>query len=189
MTVVLADGSVIKARQLPGKCSAGYNLNGLFVGSEGTLGIVTEATLKLAVLPENYSVAVVPFSTIHDAVSAATNIIRKGVPVAALELMDETQMRIVNECGITRPRIWKEKTTLFLKFAGSKLMLEETIQKVEQITEYHGSEGFEFARDEQEQALLWSARKESLYSRLALRKDGEKMCKFSRIPIALLSSA
>ncbi|KAH1413754.1 hypothetical protein KXW40_003773 [Aspergillus fumigatus] len=175
LTVVLADGTVIKTRQRPRKCSAGYNLTGLFVGSEGTLGIVTEATLKLAVLPENYSVAVVPFNTIHDAVSAATKVIRKGIPVAALELMDETQMRIVNNSGVTRPRVWKESPTLFFKFAGSKAMLDETIQNVKQIVEAHGSEGFEFARDEQEQALLWSARKESLYSLLALRKDGEEM--------------
>ncbi|KAF7527968.1 hypothetical protein PCG10_001902 [Penicillium crustosum] len=175
LTVVLADGTVIKTRKRPRKSSAGYNLNGLFVGSEGTLGIVTEATLKLAVLPENYSVAVVPFNTIHDAVSAATKVIRRGVPVAALELMDETQMRIVNEGGVTRPRVWQEKPTLFFKFSGSKLMLEEAIQNVKQITEAYGSQGFEFARDEREQTLLWSARKESLYSLLALRKEGEEM--------------
>ena len=176
LTVVLADGSVIKTRQRPRKCSAGYNLNGLFVGSEGTLGIVTEATLKVAVLPENYSVAVVPFETIHDAVSAATTVIQKGIPVAALELMDEAQMRIVNDGGATRPRVWKEKPTLFMKFAGSKAVLNETIEKVQQVTGAHGSDGFEFARDEREQALLWSARKESLYSLLALRKEGEEMC-------------
>ncbi|CRL19608.1 FAD-linked oxidase-like, C-terminal [Penicillium camemberti] len=175
LTVVLADGTVIKTRKRPRKSSAGYNLNGLFVGSEGTLGIVTEATLKLAVLPENYSVAVVPFNTIHDAVSAATKVIRRGVPVAALELMDETQMRIVNEGGVTRPRVWQEKPTLFFKFSGSKLMLEEAIQNVKQITEAYDSQGFEFARDEREQTLLWSARKESLYSLLALRKEGEEM--------------
>ncbi|CAI7675499.1 unnamed protein product [Penicillium palitans] len=175
LTVVLADGTVIKTRKRPRKSSAGYNLNGLFVGSEGTLGIVTEATLKLAVLPKNYSVAVVPFDTIHDAVSAATKVIRRGVPVAALELMDETQMRIVNEGGVTRPRVWQEKPTLFFKFSGSKLMLEEAIQSVKQITEAYGSQGFEFARDEREQTLLWSARKESLYSLLALRKEGEEM--------------
>lgn len=180
LTVVLADGSVIKTRQRPRKSSAGYNLNGLFVGSEGTLGIVTEATLKLAVVPENYSVAVVPFNTIHDAVSAATHVIRKGIPVAAVELMDETQMRIVNEGGTTRPRVWKEKPTLFFKLAGSKVMLDEMIQRVKGITESHGSEDFEFARDEREQTLLWSARKESLYSLLALRKDGGEMCEYTQ---------
>ncbi|RDH24492.1 putative FAD linked oxidase [Aspergillus niger ATCC 13496] len=153
LTVVLVDGSVIKTCQRPRKCSAGYNVKGFFVGSKGTVGIVTEVTLKLAVLPENYSVAVVPYNTIFDAVSAATKVIRKGILVAALELMNETQMRIVNEGGVTRPR-----------FAGSKAMLDETIQDVKQITEAHSSEGFEFARNE-----------ESLYSLLALRKDGEEM--------------
>ncbi|PYH87302.1 D-lactate dehydrogenase [Aspergillus uvarum CBS 121591] len=150
-------------------------VNGLFVGSEGTLGIVTEATPKLAVLPKRYSVAVVPFPTIHNAVPAATAVIRTGVPVAALELMDETQMRIVNEGGMTRPRVWPEKPTLFFKFGGSNATLAETIGRVRQITEARRAEGFEFARDDREQALLWSARKESLYSLLALRKDGGKM--------------
>lgn len=105
LTVVLVDGSVIKTCQRPRKCSAGYNVKGFFVGSKGTVGIVTEVTLKLAVLPENYSVAVVPYNTIFDAVSAATKVIRKGILVAALELMNETQMRIVNEGGVTRPRV------------------------------------------------------------------------------------
>lgn len=105
LTVVLVDGSVIKTCQRPRKCSAGYNVKGFFVGSEGTVGIVTEVTLKLAVLPESYSVAVVPYNTIFDAVSAATKVIRKGILVAALELMNETQMRIVNEGGVTRPRV------------------------------------------------------------------------------------
>ncbi|RAH48657.1 FAD-binding oxidoreductase [Aspergillus brunneoviolaceus CBS 621.78] len=176
LTVVLADGTMVKTRQRPRTCSAGYNLTGLFVGSEGTLGIITEAALKLAVIPENYSVAVVPFNTIHDAVSAATKVIRRGIPVAALELMDG---------GITRPRVWKEKPTLFLKFAGSKLMLDETIQRVREITESHGSEDFEFAHTEHEQKLLWSARKESLYSLLALRKDGEELYQWRNTDVAV----
>lgn len=138
--------------------------------------------MKLAVLPEKYAVAVVPFDTIHDAVSAATKVIRNGLPVAALELMDEIQMRIVNDGGVTRPRVWKEKPTLFLKFSGSEIMLDETIRRVKHITDEHGSQDIEFARDEQEQALLWSARKESLYSLLALRKDGEEMFKILPVP-------
>lgn len=97
LTIVLADGSVVKTRRRPRKCSAGYNINGIIVGSEGTLGIVTEATLKLAPVPDYFSVAVVPFPNLRSAICGAASIIRKGVPVAAVELMDDVQMRIVNE--------------------------------------------------------------------------------------------
>ncbi|KAJ4172100.1 D-lactate ferricytochrome c oxidoreductase [Fusarium falciforme] len=164
MTVVLADGSVVKTRRRPRKCSAGYNLNGLIVGSEGTLGIVTEATLKLAAVPDHFSVAVVPFDDLRGAVSAAADIIRRGVQVAAVELMDETQMRIVNEGGATRPRVWKETPTLFLKFSGTKGTVDDNINTVREIMKPYSPLAFEFARDEHEQKMLWSARKESLYS-------------------------
>lgn len=177
LTVVLADGSVVKTRRRPRKCSAGYNLNGIFVGSEGTLGIVTEATLKLAFVPHHFSVAVVPFPTIRQAVSAAADVIRAGVPVAALELMDEVQMRIVNQGGATRPRVWQEKPTLFFKFSGTQTSVNDNISSVQRIVEPYSPDVFEFAKDKREQKLLWSARKESLYSLLAMRKEGEEMCK------------
>ncbi|RSL54559.1 hypothetical protein CEP53_007390 [Fusarium sp. AF-6] len=175
MTVVLADGSVVKTRRRPRKCSAGYNLNGLVVGSEGTLGIVTEATLKLAAVPDHFSVAVVPFEDLRGAVSAPADIIRRGVQVAAVELMDETQMRIVNEGGATRPRVWKETPTLFLQFSGTKGTVDDNTKTVREIMKPYSPLAFEFARDEHEQKMLWSARKESLYSLLAMREDGEEM--------------
>lgn len=177
VTIVLADGSVIKTRRRPRKCSAGYNLNGLIVGSEGTLGIVTEVTLKLAAVPQHCSVAVLPFPDIKSAVSAAAAVIRKGVPVAALELMDEVQMRVVNEGGATLPRVWKEVPTLFFKFSGTPRSVEDNIDSVRDITKDYTSSVFEFATNDQEQATLWSARKESLYSLLSLRKKGEELCK------------
>ncbi|KAL6885969.1 hypothetical protein GGI43DRAFT_278430 [Trichoderma evansii] len=173
LTVVLSDGKVIKTRRRPRKSSAGYNLNSLFVGSEGTLGIVTEATLKLAVLPEETSVAVVTFPSIRHAASAAASIMQAAIPMQCLEIMDEVQMRVVNLSKFTAPRVWVEKPTLFLKFAGTKGGVQEQIQLVEKITANHKGGNFEFAKDEQEQKLLWSARKESLWSMLSLRKEGE----------------
>ncbi|KEZ41360.1 hypothetical protein SAPIO_CDS7474 [Scedosporium apiospermum] len=175
LTVVLADGTVIKTRRRPRKSSAGYNLNGIFVGSEGTLGLVTEATLKLAVIPEDLSVAVVPFPSIRDAASAAAEVMQSGIPVAAMEIMDEVQMKVVNMGGATKPRTWKEQPTLFFKFAGTKSSVKENINQVQRIAKAHKGGNFEFAKDEQEQKLLWSARKESLWSMLALRKDGEEV--------------
>ena len=92
LTVVLADGRVIKTRRRPRKTSAGYNLTGLFVGAEGTLGMVTEITLKLAPIPKDTSVAVVSFRSIREAASAAQDLIRSGLPLAALEMMDDIQV-------------------------------------------------------------------------------------------------
>lgn len=175
LTVVLADGTIIKTKRRPRKTSAGYNLNGIFVGSEGTLGLVTEITLKLAVIPQEYSVAVVGFPTIRDAAAAAAGVMRAGIPVAAMEIMDEVQMRVVNLSGSTKPKIWKEVPTLFFKFSGTKAGVLENIGLVKNIARSHKGGEFEFAVTEKEQKLLWSARKESLWSMLALREDGEEV--------------
>lgn len=115
LTVVLADGSIIKTRHRPRKTSAGYNLNALFTGSEGTLGIITEATLKLAILPEKHSVAIATFPSVRAATDAASAMIRKGVDLAAIELMDDVQMRVVNMSGGAGGKKWEEAATLFLK--------------------------------------------------------------------------
>ncbi|GKU00079.1 d-lactate dehydrogenase [Fusarium langsethiae] len=173
LTVVLSDGRIIKTRRRPRKSSAGYNLNSLFVGSEGTLGIVTEATLKLASIPEQYSVAVVTFPTIRDAASAAAGVMQASVPVAAMEIMDEVQMRVINLGGATKPRVWKESPTLFFKFSGTKEGVKDNISRVKKIAAANKGGNFEFARDTAEQQLLWSARKESLWSMLSLRKEGD----------------
>lgn len=179
LTVVLSDGRVIKTRRRPRKSSAGYNLNSLFVGSEGTLGLVTEATLKLATVPQNYAVAVVGFPSIRDAASAAASVMQQGIPIAAMEILDEVQMRVINLSGMTKPRIWKEKPTLFFKFAGTEAGVKECIEQVQTLADRNGGSNFEFAKDAQEQKLLWSARKESLWSMLALRKEGEDVCECS----------
>ncbi|KAK6445894.1 D-lactate dehydrogenase (cytochrome) [Trichoderma asperellum] len=96
-----------------------------------------------------------------------------AIPMQCLEIMDEVQMRVVNLSKFTAPRVWVEKPTLFLKFAGTKGGVQEQIQLVEKITATHKGGNFEFAKDEEEQKLLWSARKESLWSMLSLRKEGE----------------
>ncbi|GFP53181.1 D-lactate dehydrogenase [cytochrome], mitochondrial [Trichoderma asperellum] len=134
---------------------------------------VDPATLKLAVLPEETSVAVVTFPSIRHAASAAASIMQAAIPMQCLEIMDEVQMRVVNLSKFTAPRVWVEKPTLFLKFAGTKGGVQEQIQLVEKITATHKGGNFEFAKDEEEQKLLWSARKESLWSMLSLRKEGE----------------
>ena len=129
-------------------------------------------------MPQDFSVAVVSFPSIRDAASAAAEVMQAGIPVAAMEIMDEVQMKVVNMSGATAPRTWKELPTLFFKFAGSKASVRENIGQVQRITKGNKGSNFEFAKDEKEQKLLWSARKESLWSMLALRKEGDEVCKF-----------
>lgn len=174
LTVVLADGSVIKTRHRPRKSAAGYNLTSLFVGSEGTLGVVTEITLKLAVIPQQTSVAVCSFPSIRDCAATSAKVMRSGIPVAAMEIMDEVQMNVVNRAGATKKK-WTETPTLFFKFSGTPAAVAEHVEQVRQISnQNHGGE-FEFTVDEDEQKALWSARKESLWSMLALRKGDEEV--------------
>lgn len=105
---------------------------------------------------------------------------QNGIPVAAMEIMDEVQMKVVNMGGATAPRVWKELPTLFFKFSGTKAGVKENIGLVQRITRAHSGGHFEFAKDEREQKLLWSARKESLWSMLALRRNGEEVCESTR---------
>ena len=174
LTVVLADGTVIKTKRRPRKSSAGYNLTALFVGSEGTLGIVTEITLKLAVIPQKTTVAVVTFPTIRDAADAAAKIMRVGIPVGAMEIMDDVQMNVVNRAGATG-KIWKEMPTMFFKFSGTKAGVLDNIDVVKSITKAYGGGDFDFARDAQEAEVLWSARKEALWSMLSLKEEGQEV--------------
>ena len=174
LTVVLADGTIIKTKRRPRKSSAGYNLTGLFVGSEGTLGLVTEITLKLAIIPQQTTVGVMTFPTIRDAASAAAKVMRAGVPIGAMEIMDEVQMNVVNRAGATG-KIWKEVPTMFFKFSGTKAGVRENIDLVKAIAKAHKGGDFEFARSDDEAKRLWSARKEALWSMLALKTDGQEV--------------
>ncbi|RMZ92165.1 hypothetical protein DV736_g634, partial [Chaetothyriales sp. CBS 134916] len=170
VTVVLADGTVIKTRRRPRKSSAGYNLTQLFIGSEGTLGIVTEATLKVAVRPKTTRVGVATFPTIHDAASCVANVVSEGIQLAGIEILDDVQLRIINHAGTTR-RKWEETPSLFFKFADSKEAVKEQIALVTKLAKASKNSHIEFARDEDEAAELWSARKEALWSVLAVRRD------------------
>ncbi len=174
LTVVLPDGRIIKTRRRPRKTSAGYNLTGLFVGAEGTLGIVTEATLKLAVIPHETRVAVATFPTIRDAAAAAMQIIRSGVPVAAMEIMDDVQMSVINRAGGTN-RTWKEVPTIFFKFAGTTAGVQDNINLTTQITKKNKGGELLYAKDDREAHDLWKARKDALWSMLSLRREGDEV--------------
>ena len=170
LTVVLADGTIIKTRQRPRKSSAGYDLTRMFIGSEGTLGLVTEATLKVTVKPKHESVAVTSFGTIREAAECVSRVVGEGVPIAAVEILDDVQMRCINESGSTS-RKWKEVPTLFFKFSGTQSAIKESIGLVRILAKSKGSKSFDFAKDAGEAAELWSARKEALWSVMAKRRD------------------
>lgn len=175
LTVVLADGSVIKTRHRPRKTSAGYNLNGLFTGSEGTLGLITEITLKLAVVPSHYGVATAAFPSVKHAAQAASRLIRQGVSLAALELMDDTQMRVINQTGGTGGKMWPERTMLFIKFSGSKSAVQESIEQTQDIAKRFQGSDFTMATSKEEMESLWSARKQALWAMLAVRPEGTEI--------------
>ncbi|WDK12784.1 glycolate oxidase [Colletotrichum graminicola] len=174
LTVVLADGRVIKTRRRPRKNSAGYNLTSLFVGAEGTLGMVTEVTLKLAVAPQDTGVAVVSFPTIDEAARAATRLIRSGVQLGALEFMDEVQMRVINRHGseAVRKTAWDESPALFLKFAGTTEGIKGDIARVKEMAQPFKPRKIFFARNKQEEADLWAARKEALWTMTSIKPEG-----------------
>lgn len=187
LTVVLADGSIIKTRQRPRKTSAGYNLNHLFCGSEGTLGLITEITVKLQVVPEKTTVAICPFPTVREAADTACDIIRAGIPIHSVELMDEVQMWAANKSGYTA-RKWAEEPTLFFKFSGTPAYVAEQVKRAQQIAKLHNGTQFEFARDEEEGNQLWSARKEALWCSMALGpKHGKLYTTDVAVPMSKLA--
>lgn len=170
LTVVLADGTIIKTRQRPRKSSAGYDLTRTFIGSEGTLGLVTEATLKVIPKPQNTSVAVCTFPTVRDAANCVFKVVGESVPIAAIEILDDVQMRCINEAGSTT-RTWQEVPTLFFKFAGTPSAVKEHIAMVKRLAQSSNSKSFEFAKNQDERDELWQARKEALWSLMAKKRD------------------
>lgn len=170
LTVVLADGTIVKTRGRPHKSSAGYDLTRLFVGSEGTLGFVTEASLKLTAKPDNIRVAVAAFPDIQSAIRMAVSVVRSGHMLAAMELLDDMAMRSVNESGYS-DKIWPEKTTIFFKFAGNPGIVAEQAKEVERMAKEQKCSLFTFAKDEDEAESLWEARKTALWGLMALKKD------------------
>nr|POF17041.1 d-lactate dehydrogenase [cytochrome], mitochondrial [Quercus suber] len=170
LTVVLADGTIVKTKQRPRKSSAGYDLTRTFIGSEGTLGLVTEAVLKVTPAPQNTSVAVATFPTVGKAADCVFRVVGASIPIAAIEILDDVQMRCINAAGTTS-RSWTEAPTLFFKFAGTPTSVKEHIGMVRQLAKASGGGSFEFARSAEEAEELWSARKEALWAVMAQRRD------------------
>jgi len=158
LTVVLADGTVVKTRNRPRKSSAGYDLAHLIVGSEGTLGIVTEAVLKLTNVPKNPHVAILPFSDTHVAVDTAISIISSGEVFDAVEFIDHRSLKVVNQSGLFPDR-WREVPTLFLKFSGAGEATRAHVELIKDLAQRNGCLEIGLSSDLQQIDAWWSVRK------------------------------
>jgi D-lactate dehydrogenase (cytochrome) len=184
MTVVLADGRIIRTGGRARKSSAGYDLTRLFVGSEGTLGIITELTVRLYPVPEAISAAVCTFPTIADAVNAVIQTIQLGIPVARIELLDALALKAINRHSKTT---LQEAPTLFFEFHGSPAGVEEQARTVQEITATHAGQGFQWATRPEDRSRLWQARHDAYYACLGLRPGARSLTTDVCVPISRLA--
>jgi D-lactate dehydrogenase (cytochrome) len=184
MRVVLADGRVIKTGSRARKSASGYDLTKLFIGSEGTLGIITQLTVKLHGIPEETVAAVCAYPTLQAAVGVVTAVVQSGVLIARAELMDDTAMRAVIDYGKLD---YEAKPTLFFEFAGAPAAVAEQVQTVEAISSEMGGGEFRWARDQEARAKLWRARHHTHYAILAKRPGGKIMPTDVCVPISRLA--
>jgi len=184
LTVVTADGRIIKTANRARKSSAGYDLTRLFIGSEGTLGIITEITLKLYPQPEAVSAAVCAFPTMGEAVSAVIDTIQIGVPIARVEFVDALAIRAINQYDkLTLP----EMPTLFFEFHGSEHGVQEQAETVQQIAAEHKGQGFEWATRPEDRSRLWNARHNAYFAFLQLKPGCRAVTTDVCVPISRLA--
>jgi D-lactate dehydrogenase (cytochrome) len=185
LEVVLADGSVITTGTRARKTSAGYDLTHLFIGSEGTLGVITELTLRLRPIPEAISAAVCSFPTTQDAVATAIAVVQAGVPVARCELLDATSMRAVNAHAQLEHA---EAPTLFLEFHGSPGGVEEDARYVEELARENGGGDFEWSVRAEDRNRLWRARHNAYFAALGLRPGCRAISTDVCVPVSELAA-
>jgi len=183
---VLADGTVMRTGGMAMKSSAGYDLTRLFVGSEGTLGVFTEIVLRLYPIPESAVAVRVTFPDIEKAGRAAVAMIRSGMQIGRVELVDERTVEAVNAYKGTEYAV---SPTLFLEFSGSEKSVEEDVAKAREISESEGSESFEAESDEAAREKLWEARHEAAFAMQDLDPDKGLMTTDVCVPISDLPGA
>ena len=184
LTVVLADGRVIRTARRARKSAAGYDLTRLFVGSEGTLGVITEVTLRLYGIPEAMSAAVCAFPTIEAAVGTVITTIQSGVPVARIELLDEAQIDAINKYSKLDNQV---APTLFFEFHGTTAGVAEQVAIVKEIAGDNGGSDFRWASTQEERNKLWQARHDAYYAALALRPGSQGWATDVCVPISRLA--
>ena len=184
LTVVLPDGRIVKTARRSRKSSAGYDLTRLFVGSEGTLGVITEVTLRLYGIPAAISSATCSFPTVKAAVDTVIQTIQSGIPVARMELADQLQMKAFNlyaKLGVV------EAPTLWLEFHGTDASVAEQAEMVQAIAAEHGGENFKWTTSPEERKRLWQARHDAAYAGKALRPGAQLWATDVCVPISRLA--
>ena len=161
LTAVMADGSVIKTAQRARKSSAGYDLTRLLVGAEGTLGVITELTVRVYGIPETILAAVCTFQTIEGACNATIQAIQLGLGLARIEILDEVQIMAVNKHAKTS---FDEAPTLFVEFHGTSIGARDQVSQFQQIAEEEGGGAVKWAEQEQDRRALWKARHEAYWA-------------------------
>jgi D-lactate dehydrogenase (cytochrome) len=184
LTVVLADGRVIQTSGRARKSSAGYDLTRLFVGSEGTLGVITEVTLRLFGIPEAISAAVVSFPDLESTVNSVIATIQCGIPIARIELFDEAQIKACNDySGLT----YAEQPTLFLEFHGTEASVKEQAESMQEICGDFGAGDFQWSVKPEEREKLWQARHDAAYACMAMRPGAKAWATDVCVPISRLA--
>lgn len=184
LKAVLANGDIITTARRAKKTSAGYDLTRLFVGSEGTLGIITEITLKLAGIPEAISAAVCSFKTIKDACDTAILTIQSGIPIARVELLDTLAVKAANGYSkLTLP----ESPMLLVEFHGTEASVKEQAERFGEIAEGYNSSDFTWTTKAEDRTKLWQARHDSYWSSMSLRPGAKGISTDVCVPISRLA--
>ncbi len=185
LTVVTPDGGIIRTGGRARKSAAGYDLTRLYVGSEGTLGVITELQLRLFGIPETIAAAVCQFETLRGAIEAVTMVLQLGVPMARIELLDAVQMRAC--IGYSKLTGFAEAPTLFLEFHGAPASVDEQVAQVAEVAALHGGGELRWAKAQEERTALWTARHNAYWAARSLRPGCETFATDACVPISALA--
>jgi D-lactate dehydrogenase (cytochrome) len=184
LKVVLANGEIVTTSRRARKSSAGYDLTRLFVGAEGTLGVITELTLKLQAIPEAVSAGVCAFPSVPAACDVAIATIQAGIPVARIELVDEVKIKAFN---IYSKLNMPELPTLFLEFHGSETSVAEQAERFGELAREHGGGDFRWSASQEERSRLWQARHDGFWANAALRPGARTVVTDVCVPLSRLA--
>jgi D-lactate dehydrogenase (cytochrome) len=184
LMVVTADGSIVRTARRARKSSAGYCLTQLFAGSEGTLGIITEVTVRLHPQPEAIAAAVVCFPGVREAVGTVIEAMQSGVPLARAEMLDSLTIRAINVHSRTT---LTEAPTLFLEFSGSEAQVQEQSGVLRELAEAHGGGDFQWATRPEERSRLWTPRHYAYFACLQLRPGSRSLTTDACVPLSALA--
>jgi D-lactate dehydrogenase (cytochrome) len=184
LLVVTPNGELLRTRSRARKSSAGYDLTRMMIGSEGTLGLICEATLRLQPSPEAMSAAVAVFGTLHDAVDCVIAVMQEGIRVARIELVDERQVEATNRYAQMDMTV---APTLFLEFHGGEAEVVEQAADVERVAGEHGVREWRFAASESERRALWRARHDAYHAAKSLRPGCTVLTTDACVPVSALA--